>query len=246
LTLLQKYLTCKKIVYSRKNMKLLLIEDEIEVAGFLTRGLKYEGFLVDHLDDGISVLEQLKNTHYDAIILDLMLPTVSGQKVLQEIRFYKIDIPVLVLTALDDAESKAKVLDLGADDYLTKPFSFVELVARIKSIIRRSNGVFKGDNILEVGDLVINNDTREVKRKGQTIKLRLKEYVLLEYFMQNPDKVINRNAIIENVWDYNSHFFSNTVNSHISILRKKLNQGFDKKLIETVHGFGYVLKSKKD
>ena len=227
-------------------MKLLLIEDELELANFLIRGLKYEGYAVDHLMDGREVIEYLKKTSYDIVILDLILPSISGEKVLKEMRLNKHTTPVIVLTAIDDIDTKTKILNLGADDYLVKPFSFVELIARIKSIFRRSHGSVQKQEEISVGELVLRPSMRMVTRSKKPIKLRLKEYALLEYFMQNPNQVINRNTLIENVWDYNARLFSNTIDSHVSLLRKKLNDGFDKNLIETVHGIGYILKSDTD
>lgn len=226
-------------------MKILLIEDDPEVTGFLMRGLKYEGYRVGHLSDGGDVMQHLSQNHYGLLILDLMLPQGSGEQVLKDIRLQKISAPVIVLTAVHDVATKTRLLNLGADDYLVKPFSFLELVARIKSVLRRSQGTVTQAQELKVGDLTLNPTLRLVTRKDKQIRLRLKEYALLEYLMQNPDKVINRNNLIENVWDYNSRLFSNTVDTHIFQLRKKINEGFDHKLIETVHGFGYILRSKE-
>lgn len=225
-------------------MKILLIEDELELSNFLIRGLNKEGYDVDHLEDGQKVMSQLNKHKYDVMILDLLLPKISGEEVLKEMRMNKNFMPVIVLTAVDDVETKTKILNMGADDYLVKPFSFVELTARIKSVLRRSQGGMQTPQPLKVGDLVLDPEMRMVTRAGKPIKLRLKEYVLLEFFMQNVNKVINRSMLIEKIWDYNAQLYSNTVDSHISSLRKKLNAGFDKKLIETVHGVGYILKSK--
>ena len=225
-------------------MKLLIVEDEMELANFLKRGFRYEGFKVDHSTDGKGVAEQLKKKKYDVMILDLLLPTVSGEQVLKAMREAHDTTPVLVLTAVDDIQTKTKILNLGADDYLIKPFSFVELVARIKAVERRTKGAGKQARQLKVGNLVLDPQTRLVTREDKPIKLRFKEYVLLEYFMRNPDMVISRDTLIENVWKYNAKVGSNTVDSHVSLLRKKLNQGFDCQLIETVHGVGYILRSK--
>lgn len=225
-------------------MKILLIEDESEIAGFLMRGLKYEGCQVQHLADASNVMQNLQRNKYDVIILDLIMPGGSGEEILTNMRLKKNQTPVIVLTAIDDVVTKAKLLNLGADDYLVKPFSFMELIARIKSVTRRYKGDAVSNQEIKVGDLTINTSLRLVKRKGKKIQLRLKEYALLEYLMQNPDRVINRSSLIEGVWDYNARLFSNTVDSHISTLRKKINDGFDNNLIETVHGVGYILKSK--
>lgn len=225
-------------------MKILLIEDELELSSFLVRGLKKESYEIDHLEDGKGIMNHLKKNTYDVMILDLMLPGISGEEVLKEMRLNRNIMPVIVLTAIDDVETKTKILNMGADDYLVKPFSFVELLARIKSVLRRSQGNNQSAQQLKVGELVLDPEMRMVTRAGKPIKLRLKEYILLEYFMQNADKVVNRSTLIEKVWDYNAQLYSNTVDSHISSLRKKLNQGFERKLIETVHGVGYILKSK--
>lgn len=225
-------------------MKILLIEDELELSNFLIRGLNKEGYDVDHLEDGQKVMNQLNKHKYDVMILDLLLPKTSGEEVLKEMRMNKNFMPVIVLTAIDDVETKTKILNMGADDYLVKPFSFVELIARIKSVLRRSQGGMQNSQPIKVGDLVLDPEMRMVTRAGKPIKLRLKEYVLLEFFMQNVNKVINRSMLIEKIWDYNAQLYSNTVDSHISSLRKKINAGYDKKLIETVHGVGYILKSK--
>ena len=225
-------------------MKILLIEDELELSSFLIRGLKKEGYDIEHLEDGKGVMNHLKKNTYDVMILDLILPTISGEEVLKEIRLGRNIMPVIVLTAVDDVETKTKILNMGADDYLVKPFSFVELLARLKSVLRRSQGNVQTSQQLTVGELLLDPEMRMVTRSGKPIKLRLKEYILLEYFMHNADKVVNRSTLIEKVWDYNAQLYSNTVDSHISSLRKKLNAGFEKKLIETVHGVGYILKSK--
>lgn len=225
-------------------MKILLIEDEMELASFLMRSFKNEGYVAEHMTDGAGVLDHLKKHTYDVMILDLLLPTVSGEKVLREMRLNKNIMPVIVLTAVDDVETKTKILNMGADDYLVKPFSFVELIARIKSVTRRSQGNNQKAQQLKVGDLILDPDMRMVSRGGKSIKLRLKEYILLEFFMQHADRVVNRNTLIEKIWDYDARLFSNTVDAHISSLRKKINEGFDHKLIETVHGVGYILRSK--
>lgn len=228
-------------------MKILIIEDEMKVVGLLMKGLKYEGHQVSHyLPDKRGILEHLSQHDYDVIILDLMLPDTTGETLLAEIRSCHHTIPVIILTAIDDVVTKTKLLNMGADDYLAKPFSFTELVARIKAITRRSSSLIGLHQEVKVGELKLNPNLKTVTRKNKKIKLRAKEYALMEYFMKHPDVVINRNHLIESVWDYNSTMLSNTVDSHISTLRKKINTGFDSKLIQTVHGFGYVLRSKED
>ncbi len=224
-------------------MKLLIVEDEMELANFLIRSLKREGYEVVHMADGKGVVKHLKKHLYDVIILDLMLPTVEGEKILKTIRGKRDTMPIIVLTALGDIPTKTRILNMGADDYLVKPFSFVELTARIKSVLRRTRGGVQQSEKLAVGDLVLDPDMRLLTRSGKPIKLRLKEYELMAFFMQNANRVVDRNTLIEKVWDYNAQLYSNTVDSHISSLRLKLNKGFDEKLIETVHGVGYLLRA---
>ncbi len=224
-------------------MKLLLVEDELELANFLIRGLKYEGYSIDHVNNGLEAEECLQKKKYDLVILDLILPSISGEKILENMRLNKDITPVIVLTAVNDIDVKTNLLNMGADDYLIKPFSFVELIARIKSIHRRSQGVKQQTQEVKVGKLVLSPAMRMAYKNGKPIKLRLKEYALLEYFMQNPDKVINRSTLIEKIWDYNAKLFSNTVDSHISLLRKKKNTENKEPIIETVHGIGYIMRS---
>ena len=181
-------------------MKLLLIEDEIEIANFLIRGLKYEGYKIDHTVEGKDALNKIAQDTYDIIILDLRLPDISGEEVLKKIRNQKNITPVIVLTAMGDMEIKTKLLNSGADDYLVKPFSFAELLARIKALLRRSKNRVEPSETLAVGDLKLIPNMRMVKRGNKEIKLRLKEYSLLEYLMRNPDTVVTRNILLENVF----------------------------------------------
>jgi len=220
-----------------------MIEDELGIVNFLVRGFKGEGWEVQHVDDGEEALKLLKEKKFDLIILDLILPGISGEEILRKMREKKDTTPVIVLTSVDDAEIKTKLLNAGADDYLVKPFSFVELSARARSVLRRTGDYQKKSEELVVGDLKMIPEMHRVVREGKIIKLRLKEYVLLAYLMRNKDKVVSRNTLIEQVWDYNAQLFSNTVDSHISLLRKKINKGYKEKLIDTVHGVGYVLRS---
>jgi len=225
-------------------MKILVVEDEFDIANFLIRGLRSEGNVVEYVNEGKEAFNAILNGDFDVVILDLLLPNMSGEEVLKETRMRKNDTPIIVLTVIQDTESKIRLLNLGADDYLVKPFSFVELYARIKSIFRRSDkkNQNKGEEIV-VGDLKIISSRRAMYRGNKLIKLRLKEYELLKYLMTHPDEVIARNTLAEKVWDYNARIFSNTVDSHISLLRKKINEGFDKKIIDTIHGIGYILHS---
>lgn len=222
-------------------MKILFVEDDIVTANFLMRGLQYEGYSVEHAVDGREGLDRILYGSYDCVILDLMLPHMSGEDVLKHVRAKNISVPIIILTAIQDAETKVKLLNAGADDYLLKPFSFVELIARVKAVVRRTSGEKSENEIVQIEDLKIIPRLHKVIRGNKTIRLRLKEYALLEYLMRHPDEIVTRGALIEKVWDYNARIFSNTVDSHISILRKKINEGFDKKYIETIHGVGYIL-----
>lgn len=225
-------------------MKLLLVEDEQEIANFLIRGLKYEGYKVNHILNGKEALDTILKENYNIIILDLLLPGMNGQDILKKIRAQKILTPVIVLTCIDDMETKSKLLSTGADDYLVKPFSFSELIARVKAVLRRTKNNVQPAETLVAGDLQLSPAMRMVTRKGKQIRLRLKEYALLEFLMRNPDQVVTRNTLLENIWDYNARLFSNTIDSHISSLRRKINNGFKEKLIETIHGVGYILQTK--
>ena len=226
-------------------MKILLAEDDQEIASFLIRSFKFDEKIdVDHVADGKEALKRLRANQYDAMILDLLLPSMNGETILKTIRKEKDATPVIVLTALQDTETKIRLLNAGADDYLVKPFSFVELVARIKSIIQRSAKKETTSETLTVGELVMIPKRRLVMRANKKIKLRLKEYALLEYLMRHPDQVVSRITLIEKVWDYNARIFSNTVDSHVSLLRKKINRGFRHKMIETIHGVGYLLNGE--
>ena len=225
-------------------MKILVVEDELEIANFLMRGLKYERYYVELATDGQEALDRILNGSFDMVILDLLLPSMTGEEVLKQVRAHKNTTPVIVLTAIQDLENKTKLLNAGADDYLVKPFSFVELTARIASVLRRSYRKMRMSDELVVNDLKLIPSMRQATRGGKIIKLRSKEYSLLEYFMCHPNQVISRNMLIEKVWDYNAHLFSNTVDSHISLLRKKVNKGFSKNLIETIHGAGFILREE--
>jgi len=225
-------------------MKILLVEDEAGIANFLIRGLKYEGYAVDHVVDGEEALDKILNGQYGAVVLDLLLPSMDGEKIVAEVRREKNTTPIIVLTAISDTESKIRILNLGADDFLTKPFSFMELAARIKSMARRSQSKISEPDRLVVKDLVLVPREHLVMRDGKIIKLRLKEFELLQYLMSHINEVISRSSLTEKVWDYNAQIFSNSIDSHISLLRKKINKGYTEKLIETIHGIGYVLRGE--
>lgn len=223
--------------------KILLVEDEIKIANAIKRGLKYEGFEVSIAPDGEEGLELGKTLDFDCIILDRMLPLKEGVEVCKELRKSNIKTPIIMLTAKSGVNDKVEGLDAGADDYLAKPFSLDELLARIRAVLRRGSSLV--NDVLKVGDLTLNTSTFEVKRSGILINLSKKEYDLLEYFMINANKTISKEKLINHVWDYDSDILLNTVEVYIGYLRNKIDKPFkDKKMIQTVRGFGYKLEGE--
>lgn len=221
-------------------MRILLVEDEKSLAEILKKGLEEEGYAVDLAYDGEEGLFMAENQPSDLIILDIMLPIVDGMTILRKIRKAGIKTPVLMLTAKDTVMDKVSGLDSGADDYLTKPFSFEELLARIRALLRRRSDI-KASTI-EVDDLLINMANHEVMRGGKSIILSPKEYALLEYMALNKNKVLSRTELIEHIYDENSDFDSNVIDVFINRLRNKIDREFYKKLIHTVRGAGYILR----
>ena len=222
-------------------MRILLVEDEPKVSGFVERGLTAERYAVDVVADGRDGLEMAQTYPYDLIILDLMLPRLEGREVLQRIRRTDTCVPVLVLTARDTVEDKVRLFESGADDYLTKPFAFAELLVRAKALLRR--GPVNRSSTLMVGDLELDRLTQQVKRSGKRIELTAKEYSLLEYLMQNPERVLSRNMIIEHVWDQSFDGITNIVDVYVRHLRAKVDDGQMTKLIRTVRGAGYMIRA---
>jgi DNA-binding response OmpR family regulator len=222
-------------------MRILLLEDEPKVSGFVARGLTAERYAVDVVADGRDGLEMAQTYPYDLIILDLMLPRMDGREVLQRVRRKDTCVPVLVLTARDTLEDKVKLFECGADDYLTKPFAFAELLVRAKALLRR--GPVNRASSLVVGDLELDRLTQQVKRGGKRIELTAKEYALLEYLMQNVERVLSRNMIIEHVWDQSFDGITNIVDVYVRHLRSKVDDGNDSKLIRTVRGAGYMIRA---
>lgn len=218
-------------------MRVLLVEDEEKVSCFVSRGLRAEGFAVDEAKDGKLGLELAATYDYDLIILDIMLPYVSGTELLHTIRRNKQQTPVMMLTARDSINEKVEHFEAGADDYLTKPFSFAELQVRIKALLRRGN--VNHSNFLTIDDLEINRLSHQVKRGGTRIDLSAKEYALLEYLATNVGRVLSRTMIIEHVWDHSFEGLTNIVDVYIRQLRLKIDEHFSKKLIHTVRGAGY-------
>ena len=221
-------------------MRLLIVEDEPRMAGLLRRGLEREGFAVDAVDEGEEALWKAEAVSYDAIVLDLMLPGIDGLEVCARLRSAGVWSPILMLTARDGVGDRVAGLDRGADDYLTKPFSYAELLARLRALIRR--GQAERPTVLEVGDLKLDPATRQVWRGETEIELSAKEFALLETFMRRPGEVLSRFALIERAWDYEYENRSNVVDSYVRFLRGKIDRPFAASSIETVRGVGYRLR----
>lgn len=221
-------------------MRLLFVEDEPDLREVLKKQLQSSGYSVDACGDGLEALDYMQLTSYDAIILDIMLPGLDGLAVLQKMRTAGDKTPVLLLTARGSVEDRVAGLDLGADDYLVKPFAFDELVARLRVLLRRSSG--QVSNVLRCGDLEMDLSSRSVSRNGRELQLSAKEFAVLEYLLRNQGVVLTRETIENHVWDYDFEGGSNVVDVYIRYLRKKVDDGFEKKLIQTVRGTGYVLK----
>jgi two-component system copper resistance phosphate regulon response regulator CusR len=220
-------------------MRILLIEDEKKVADIIDRGLKAERYAVDVCHDGQSGWDAAEAFNYDLIVLDLMLPKLSGTEVLEKIRRKNQQVPVLILTARDAVADKIKNFEKGADDYLTKPFAFAEFLLRVKALLRRSSA--SPATIVRVADLEIDRLSQNVRRGGKKIELTSKEYSLLEYLATNPGRVFSRTMIIEHVWDQSFQGLTNIVDVYIRHLREKLDDDFPVKLLRTVRGVGYSL-----
>jgi heavy metal response regulator len=223
-------------------MRILLVEDEERVSGFIARGLAAEQFAVDTAQDGNSGLEFALSYQYDLIILDLMLPGISGTEILLQIRRSNRQVPILILTARDAIADKIKNFDSGADDYLTKPFVFAELLSRVKALLRRS--CFSQSNLLKVSDLELDQLSQQVRRAGKRIELTAKEYALLQYLMANANRVLSRTMIVEHVWDQSFDGATNIVDVYVRYLRNKVDGPYERKLIRTVRGFGYIISDE--
>ncbi len=222
-------------------MRLLLIEDDRKIASFVIKGFKAAGFAVDHAEDGISGLDLGLTEPYDVIIVDLMLPKLDGLTVIENLRRQKVETPMIILSAKDSVDDRVKGLQIGSDDYLSKPFAFAELLARVQALMRRGNPTADSTQ-LAVGDLRLDLVTREVSRQGRRIDLQPLEFSLLAYLMRNAEKVVSKTMIMERVWDYNFDPQTNVVEARICRLRDKIDKDFDRKLIHTVRGVGYVLR----
>jgi heavy metal response regulator len=222
-------------------MRILVIEDEIKIAAFLKRGLKEEGYAVDQATDGEQGYFLASTQEYDLIILDLMLPGMDGISLCRKLRSEGNEVKILILSARDKVKEKVLGLDAGADDYLTKLFSFEELLARVRALLRKKKG--GSSTRLQVADLSMDLLTHKVMRAGREIELTAKEFSLLEYLMLNAGTVVTRTMIAEHVWDVNFDTFTNVIDVFLSYLRNKIDREFPKKLIQTVRGRGYMLKS---
>ena len=221
--------------------KILIVEDEKQMADFISLELKHEGYDVDICYNGEHGYENAIKTNYDIILLDIMLPKINGMEVCRRLRA-KQDTPIIMLTAKGDITDKVNGLDIGADDYLTKPFEIEELLARMRVILRRKLQNTSQSNVIQVADLKLDLEKKQVTRSGRNIELTKKEYELLEYLMQNNGIVISREKIIESVWNYDFVGDTKIVDVFIRYLRSKIDDGYDKKLINTVRGFGYVIQ----
>lgn len=220
-------------------MKALIIEDEKEICDFLKANLKESGFSSDIALSGEKGIYLAFTNNYDIIIVDLVLPEIQGDEVCREIRKKNIHTPIIILSGQKEPQTKAFLLDIGADDYLTKPYSLAELLARIRALLRRPGKIKK--STLKLGNLYLNTRKCRVKRKGKNIKLTQKEFALLECLMENKGNVVSRGEILENVWDLHANPFSNTIESHIRSLRRKIGDTNKKPLIKTIYGRGYKI-----
>jgi two-component system copper resistance phosphate regulon response regulator CusR len=225
-------------------MRILLVEDEEKVSRFIVRGLTAESFAVDTAPDGRKGLDLAMTYNYDLIILDLMLPGLNGTEVLRRIRRADHRVPILMLTARDAVADKVEHLEAGADDYLTKPFAFAELMARIKALLRR--GSVDRPSVLRVADLEVDRLSQQVRRASRRIELTAKEYALLEYLIANAGRVLSRTMIIDHVWDQSFDGATNIVDVYVRHLRNKVDDGHEAKLIRTVRGVGYKISDEAD
>ena len=222
-------------------MRILVIEDDKKIASFVVNGLKQAGFAVDHAADGEDGIHLALNESYDAAVIDIMLPKRDGLSLIEELRRQKVNTPVIILSAKRSVDDRVKGLQTGSDDYLTKPFSLSELIARVQALIRRASNTPEPTR-LTVGDMSIDLLTREVTRAGRKIYLQPREFALLEYLMRNPGRMISKTMIMEHVYDYNFDPQTNVVDVLICRLRDKIDRDIEKKMIHTIRGVGYVLK----
>lgn len=224
-------------------MRILLIEDDQVIADFIKKGMKEAGFAIDHVSDGTTGLSAAQDGVYDVAIVDLMLPKLDGLAVIDRLRDQKINLPIIILSARRSVDDRVDGLRHGGDDYLTKPFSFSELLARVEALLRRANNVAEPTTLI-MHDLSLDLLARTVTRSGEKIDLQPKEFALLEYLIRNAGHVVSKTMIMERVWNYNFDPSTNVVEARISKLREKVDKAFDTPLIHTVRGLGYVLKQQ--
>lgn len=225
-------------------MELLLVEDESSVISLIQRGLKYEDFHITVAIDGLSGLKIASSKKFDLIILDVMLPNINGLDVCRQIRKFDSDVPILILTALDQTEDVVEAFNRDADDYMTKPFKLEELKARIHRQLRKVSNINSTQHLIQLDDLILDRSSKSVSRNGKAIILTATEFRLLEYMMVNRNKVISRMDILEAVWEMDVSMNTNVVDVYVNYLRKKLDRNFDNKLIHTVIGMGYVVRNE--
>jgi two-component system, OmpR family, response regulator len=224
-------------------MRLLVVEDDKKIASFVSRGLKEAGYVVDTAERGDDALPLAMHNHYDVAIVDLMLPGLDGLSLIECWRAQKVKMPVIILSAKRSVDDRVKGLQIGGDDYLTKPFAFSELLARIQALVRRSTAISE-PTTLTYDDLTLDLLSREVTRGGRKIELQAREFALLQYLLRNAGRVVSKTVILEHVWDYNFDPKTNVIDVLVSRLRSKVDRDFERKLIHTMRGFGYVLKAK--
>ncbi len=222
-------------------MRLLLVEDDTKIALFVKNGLREAGFAVDHVANGEDGMHRALTESYDLAIIDIMLPKIDGLTIIEEMRKNEILTPVLILSAKRAVDDRVKGLKTGSDDYLTKPFAFSELLARVQALIRRASQIASPSD-LTFEDLTLNLQTRKVHRGDVKIELQPLEFSLLEYLLRNAGQVVSKTMIMEHVWDYNFNPQTNVVESKVCYLRDKIDKGFDKKIIHTIRGVGYVIR----
>lgn len=227
----------------RKTMRILIIEDDAQTADYMAKGLREAGHVIDHAEDGRDGLYMASSGEYDAVVLDRMLPQLDGLKVLEALRAASIETPVLILSALGQVDDRVTGLRAGGDDYLTKPFAFSELLARVESMTRR-RGPGAPDTTLTVGDLSLDRLSRKVTRAGRAVDLQPREFQLLEFLMRHAGQVVTRTMLLEGVWDYHFDPQTNVIDVHMSRLRQKVDKGFERPLIHTVRGAGYMLSAE--
>ena len=223
-------------------MRVLVVEDDSQVAAYLVKGLKEQGYNVDHAADGKNGLFLATSEDYDAMIIDRMLPELDGLAIVKSVRAAGKTTPMLILSALGDVDARVEGLRAGGDDYLTKPFAFSELLARLDALLRRARQAPAAETTLRVADLELDQLTRTVKRGGSIIALQPREYRLLEYLMDNAGRVVTRTMLLEQVWDYHFDPQTNVIDVHISRLRGKIDKNFEQPLLQTVRGAGYMIR----